>query len=90
MDKNINNLYENESKEQELLFVGSDSNLDLHYIEIPRIFVPYKENLGKAIDSVFYSSFFNVVPKSFISNMQSRDVLHKFIVKNSLVSDSII
>lgn len=76
------NLHKNELKE-EMLFIGSDSNSKLYYIKIPEMFIPYKENLNKAIDLAFYSSFSNIVPKTFISNMKSRDVLHKFIGKHT-------
>ena len=82
MDKNTSSLYANDNKE-ELLFIGSDSNLNMHYVRIPKIFMPYKENLGNVINSVFFSSFSNIVPKSFILNMQSRDVLYKFIEKHT-------
>ena len=82
MGKNIDSLYVDDNK-KELLFVGSDSNLNMYYVRIPKIFIPYKENLSNAIDLVFSSSFSNVVQKSFISNMQSRDILYKFIEKHT-------
>lgn len=68
-----------------LLFVGTDLNMNLHYIEIPNIFMPYKKNLEESINLVFNNnSFSNIIHPSFINNMKSRDVLHLFIEKHTL------
>ena len=69
--------------QENLLFIGSDSELNLYYIEIPEIFIPYKNNLENIIKSTFYNSFSNIVPRTFLANMKSRDVLHKFIEKHT-------
>ena len=74
----------NNNNRDGLLFIGTDSDYNLHYISIPDIFLPYKDALSQAINNTFFNSFTIIVPPSFIKDMTERDVLHKFIYKHTL------
>lgn len=77
MEMHFNELEDNR------LFIGTDLNGTLYYIEMPDIFLSYKKNISDSINSVFYNHFSDVVHPSFIQNMKSRDVLHLFIQKHT-------
>lgn len=84
----IENLLSHQKKNMKnnLLFIGYDNKSQPYHIEIPDRFVKYKNAIENAINTTFFSSYIDtdIVPKSFLNNMKSRYVLHKFIEKHTL------
>lgn len=65
-----------------MIFVGKDSYNTLHYIDLPKLFKPYDDDLDEAIESFINSPFNDSSHNLLINNMIARNVLHLFIEKH--------
>ena len=71
MEMHFNELEDNR------LFIGTDLNGTLYYIEMPDIFLLYKKNISDSINSVFYNHFSDVVHPSFIKKIVEHPILNR-------------